>query len=83
MAGSRFGRPYNKDRLIAPSLVDETVLEVLRLAVGLSSAPAQALLELRTRRANGEDVVCLVDDRDFFVIERDDLPAVLLDTNKI
>ena len=83
MAGSRFGRPYDKDKLIAPSLIDEAVLEILRLAVGLSSAPAQALLELRARRARGEDVVCLADDKDLFVVPRQDLPPALFDTNKI
>jgi hypothetical protein len=83
MGGSRFGRPYDKTKLVAPSLIDEGVLEVLRLAVGLSSAPAQALQDLRARRERGEDVVCLIDDRDIFVIPRADLPPELADTIKI
>ena len=83
MAGSRFGKPYDKDKLKAPSLIEEAVLEVLQFAVGLSTAPAQALLELRARLARGEDVVCLVDERDLFVIARRDLPALLFDADKI
>lgn len=78
MAGARFGRPYDRDKLVAPCLIDEGVLEVLCHAVGTSSAAAQALQELQTRLLRGEDVVCLADDRDLFVIARHDLPATLV-----
>ncbi len=78
MAGARFGRPYDREKLLAPCLIDEGVLEVLCHAVGTSSAPAQALQDLRSRLARGEDVVCLADDRDLFVIDRRDLPATLV-----
>lgn len=77
MAGSRFGRVYDRARLVAPSLVDEAVLEVLSHAVGLSGAPAQALRELQARRRRGEDAVCLADERDLFVIDRSELPPDL------
>jgi hypothetical protein len=82
MAGSRFGRSYDRAKLTAPSLIDEAVLEVLGHAVGVASAPAQALRELRSRRARGEDVVCLADDRDLFVVARCELPPDLLETGE-
>ncbi len=78
MAGARFGRPYDREKLVAPCLVDEGVLEVLCHAVGTSSAPAQALQELQARLLRGEDVVCLADDRDLFIVDRRDLPATLV-----
>lgn len=82
MAGSRFGRRYDREKLIAPSLIDADVLEVLCHAVGAAGAPAQALRELLARRARGDDVVCLADERDLFVVARSDLPTNLIDTDE-
>lgn len=82
MAGSRFGKPYDRAKLTAPSLIDEAVLEVLGHAVGVSSAPAQALRDLRARRQQGEDVVCLADERDLFVVPRLDLPPGLTESGE-
>ena len=82
MAGSRFGRRYDRDKLTAPSLIDEAVLEVLCHAVGMSGAPMQALRELQARRGRGEDVVCVADDRDLFIVLRGELPPALADVDE-
>jgi hypothetical protein len=77
MAGSRFGRRYDKTKLTAPVLLDAEVLEILAHAVGQNGAPAQAYRQLLARRGRGEDVVCIVDERDLFVIPRAELPIGL------
>lgn len=77
MAGSRFGRRYDKQKLVAPVELGEEVLDILARTVGSMSAPAQALAELRRRRGLGEDVACLADDRDLFVVPRAELPEGL------
>lgn len=77
MAGSRFGRRYDKQKLVAPVEVGEEVLDMLARTVGSLRAPALALAELRRRRGLGEDVACLVDDRDIFVVLRAELPEGL------
>jgi len=77
MAGSKFGRNYRDWKPVAPVVVTEEPLEMLAHAVGAMSAPARALRALRLRQAQGEDVVCLVDEGHFFVILRSELPEGL------
>jgi len=78
MAGSKYGRSYRGWKLIAPVLVEQEPLEMLAHAVGATSAPARALKTLKMRRDQGEDVVCLLDEGNFFVILRSELPETLV-----
>jgi hypothetical protein len=75
MAGSRFGRPFDKHRPVAPVLMSDDILDLLCHLLGAGSAPVQARRRLDALRQAGEDVLCLVDDGHFFVVSRAELPA--------